>query len=133
MRMVRLSCVEVFMRSIVAAVTLLTLAASAQAEDLTYDVQSGKTASELMYVRLESCAAYGQYRTKVLKEPAHGKLVIRPETFVNMAPPCDGHKFVGTRLSYTSNKGLKEPIACRSASGILRILRACVISIRPTT
>lgn len=95
------------MRSLVAAAMLLPLVTAVHAEDLTYDLKSGQTVSELMYVRLESCAAYGQYRTKVLKEPTHGKLTIRPETFVNMVPPCDGRKFVGTRLSYKPAKGFR--------------------------
>ncbi|PKR89482.1 hypothetical protein CXZ10_08885 [Pleomorphomonas diazotrophica] len=95
------------MRSLIAAAVLLQVITSAYAENLTYDLKSGQTVSELMYIRLENCVAYGQYRTKVLKQPAHGKLVIRSETFVNMVPPCDGRKFVGTRLSYTAAKGFR--------------------------
>jgi opacity protein-like surface antigen len=95
------------MRFVYAAAALLPLITAAQAEDLTYDVRSGQTVTEQMYIYLPGCISYGQYRSKVLKEPSHGKLVIRPETFIAAGPPCDGRKFVGTKLSYTSAKGFR--------------------------
>lgn len=34
-------------------------------------------------------------------------MVIRPDTIVAVDPPCKGHKFTGTKLSYTSTKGFR--------------------------
>ncbi|MBS1182222.1 MAG: hypothetical protein H6Q99_2102 [Proteobacteria bacterium] len=96
------------MRFFVAAVALLPLVTIVQAKDLVYEVKSGQTVSEQLYVYVEdTCVSSGQYRSEVLKEPTHGKLVVRPDTFIAVGPPCDGRKFVGTRLSYTSAKGFR--------------------------
>jgi len=95
------------MRLYVAAAALLPLITAAQAEDLVYNIRSGETVSEGLYLSTDHCVSVGQYRTKVLTEPSHGKLVIRPETFIVNEPPCEGRKFVGTRLSYTSAKGFR--------------------------
>lgn len=94
------------MRFFVVAAALLSLTSTVQAKDLTYNVKSGETVSEQLYVFIESnCMSSGQFRTKVLQEPEHGKLVIRPDTFVAEGSRCAGHKFTGTKLSYNSLKG----------------------------
>lgn len=99
---------EFYMRSLIAAATLLSLATVTHAKDLTYDVKSGETVSEQLYVYVESdCTSSGQFRTKVLQEPGHGKLVIRPDTFIAEGSRCAGRKFTGTRLSYSSVKGFR--------------------------
>lgn len=96
------------MRSLfIAAATLLPLATTAHAEDLNFDVRSGRTESQEMYIHTDSCVSAGQFKTKVLKEPQHGKLVVRRETFIATAPPCEGRKFVGTKFYYTSVKGFR--------------------------
>lgn len=96
------------MRSLIAAATLLSLAAVAHAEDVTMDTKSGQTVSYQLYTySVGTCSSEGQFRTKVLEEPAHGKLDIRPDTFIADASPCKGRKFVGTRISYTSDKGFR--------------------------
>lgn len=107
MRVARMNCVENSMRSFIVAAALLPLVTAVHAQDLVYNVRSGETVSEGVYLSTDHCVSVGQYRTKVLKEPSHGKLVIRPETFVINEPPCKGRKFVGTRLSYTSAKGFR--------------------------
>jgi len=96
------------MRFRIAAAMLLSLASVAHAKNLTYDVRSGETVSEQLYVYVESnCMSSGQYRTKVLQEPTHGKLVIRPDTFIAEGSRCAGHKFTGTKFSYSSVKGFR--------------------------
>ena len=95
------------MRSLLAAVVLLPLVTTAEAKDLTYDIRAGETASETLYLSTDTCVSVGQYRSKVLKEPDHGKLVIRPETFISNGPNCNGRKFVGTKISYTPVKGFR--------------------------
>lgn len=108
MHIIYMDCVGVVMRFIVIAAAFLSLASAAQAKDLTYDVRSGETVSEKLYVFVESnCMSSGQLRTQVLQEPTHGKLVIRPDTFVAEGSRCAGHKFTGTRLSYSSVKGFR--------------------------
>jgi hypothetical protein len=94
------------MRSLIAAAILLSLAAVAHAEDVTMDTTSGQTISDQLYsYSVSTCSSEGQFRTKVLEEPVHGKLDIRPDTFIVNTPPCTGRKFVGTSISYTSDKG----------------------------
>lgn len=94
------------MRLFIAAAALLALASASYAEDLTYNVRSGETVSEQLYVYdVSNCSSSGQFRTKVLNEPTHGKLVIRPDTFVAEGSRCGGRKFTGTKLSYTSERG----------------------------
>lgn len=94
------------MRCLIAAAMLVAQLATAHAEDLTYNLKSGETVSEQLYLLTQgSCVSSGQYRTKVLKEPAHGKLVIRPDVMVAVDPPCKGRKFTGTKLSYTAAPG----------------------------
>ncbi len=96
------------MRFVFIAAALLSLASAAQAKDLTYDVRSGETVSEKLFVFIESnCMSSGQFRTEVLQEPTHGKLVIRPDTFIAEGSRCAGHKFTGTRLSYSSEKSFR--------------------------
>lgn len=96
------------MRLFVAVAALLSLATIAHAKDLTYDAKSGETISEQLYVYAESsCTSSGQFRTKVLQEPTHGKLVIRADTFIAQGSRCAGRKFTGTKLSYSSVKGFR--------------------------
>lgn len=95
------------MRSVIALAALLPLITAAHAEDLNFDVRSGRTESKEMYIYTDNCVSSGQFRTKVLKEPAHGKLVVRRETFIATEPPCQGRKFVGTKFYYTSTKGFR--------------------------
>jgi len=95
------------MRFFYAVAALLPLITAAQAEDLTYDIRAGETASETLYLATDTCVSVGQYRSKVLKEPSHGKLVIRAETFISNGPNCKGRKFVGTKISYTPAKGFR--------------------------
>lgn len=96
------------MRLFVASALLLSLASTSHAKDLTYNVKSGEAVSEQLYVYVESdCTSSGQLRTKVLEEPAHGKLVIRPDTFIAEGSRCAGRKFTGTKLSYSSAKGFR--------------------------
>lgn len=103
-----LDCVGVIVRFLVVAAALLSLASAAQAKDLTYNVKSGEAISEQLYVFIENtCVSSGQYRTKVRHEPIYGKLDIRPDTFIAEGQRCAGHKFTGTRLSYSSTKGFR--------------------------
>lgn len=96
------------MRFLIAVAVLGAIASAANAEDLTYNIRSGETVSEPLYLLTEgTCTSSGQFRTKVLKEPEHGKLVVRPDTIVATDPPCKGHKFIGTTYSYTSRKGFR--------------------------
>ena len=98
---------EVLVRVILMAAALLSLVVSAQAESVTYQVKAGKTASHEAYIFLPGCASYAQFRNKLLKQPGHGKLEIRPETFIATQPPCEGRKFVGTKYYYTPAKGFR--------------------------
>jgi len=94
------------MRSLIAAAALLSVAAVAHAEDRVMDTKSGQAVSDQFYLySVGDCTSVGQFRMKVLEEPAHGKLDIRPETFVIDTSPCRGRKFVGTNVSYKSIKG----------------------------
>ncbi len=95
------------MRSLVAGAAMLPLITVAHAEDLRFDVRSGRTEYREMYIYTDNCVSSGQFRTKVLKEPEHGKLVVRRETFIATQPPCQGRKFVGTKIYYTSAKGFR--------------------------
>jgi len=96
------------MRYLIAATMLVAQVTVAYAEQLTYDLKSGETVSEQLYLLTQgSCTSSGQFRTKVLKEPAHGKLVIRPDIVIAVDPPCKGRKFTGTKFSYTSAKGFR--------------------------
>lgn len=96
------------MRFLVTAVLFGAQVAVANAEPLTYDIKSGETVSEHLYLLTDgSCASSGQYRTKVLKDPEHGKFVSRPDVIIATDPPCKGHKFTGTTFSYTPQKGFR--------------------------
>lgn len=95
------------MRLFIAAAALLPLITAAHAEDLNLDVRSGRTEYKEMYIYTDNCVSSGQLRTKVLQEPVHGKLVVRRETFIATEPPCQGRKFVGTKIYYTSAKGFR--------------------------
>ncbi|WP_026781906.1 hypothetical protein [Pleomorphomonas koreensis] len=95
------------MRLFFAAAALLSLVNVVHAEDLAFDVRSGQTGVKEMYIYMGNCVSAGQFRTKVLKEPAHGTLVVRRETFIANEPPCQGRKFVGTKFYYTSAKGFR--------------------------
>lgn len=108
MRIMREIALEFCMRSLIAAAALLSVAAVAHAEDVTMDTGSGQTISYQLYTySVSTCSSEGQFRTKILDEPAHGRLDVRPATFVVDKPPCTGRKFVGTSISYTSDKGFR--------------------------
>ncbi|MBS1168020.1 MAG: hypothetical protein H6R00_4045 [Proteobacteria bacterium] len=96
------------MRFLVAAVLLGAQINAVNAESLTYDIKSGEAVSEHLYLLTDgTCVSSGQYRTKVLKDPEHGKFIIRPDVIVAVDPPCKGHRFTGTTFSYTSQKGFR--------------------------
>jgi hypothetical protein len=96
------------MRSFVVVALLGAQVTAAHAETLIYDIKSGETKSEHLYLLTNgTCASSGQYRSKVLKDPEHGKFVIRPDVVIATDPPCKGHKFTGTTFSYTPQKGFR--------------------------